>query len=255
MIPHSEKDRCGRAHRDREAVNTAARKSLEDWALSIAPAGAGMSVLDLGCGTGKLAVPYAQAVGPTGSVLGVDISPESVAELQRKTRRKELTNLRVRVGNLDEIESILAGETFDLIVSSYAIYYASDMPGLLRALAGRLTAEGRVFVCGPGEGTNHEMDELVRKAAPERNGARPLDDFLSLDQIGFVSQSYAKVEQHRLENAVSFDTARTLLSWWRNHSMHIPQADPAVESAVRSYFETHKAFLLTKNVLGVLFCR
>src|SRR5216684_8007362 len=36
----------------------------------------GLRVLDAGCGPGRLAIPIAQAVGPQGSVLAVDIQPK-----------------------------------------------------------------------------------------------------------------------------------------------------------------------------------
>lgn len=262
-------DRCGAAHRRREAVNAAARESLEAWAMSLAPAGAGAAVLDLGCGAGKLTIPYARAVGPSGRVLGVDIAPDSIAELLSRSAREGLANVSARVGNLDDfLENMQCAaantrgpdardtaETFDLIVSSYAIYYASDTPGLIRSLASRLTEGGRVFVCGPGAGTNREMDELVRQAAPGAELPPPLADFLSLEQMAAASTAYAKFETHRLGNAVRFDTAEALLAWWRNHNMYAPAADEAVTRAVREHFAEHGEFLLTKNVLGVLFCR
>ncbi|MBN1942442.1 MAG: class I SAM-dependent methyltransferase [Phycisphaerae bacterium] len=255
MVGHGKMDRCGQAHRRRESVNAAARESLEDWALSIAPAAPGAAVLDLGCGTGKLAIPYAHAVGPTGNVLGVDISPGSIAELQTKAKREGLTNVAARAGNLDEIANESFDKPFDLIVSSYAIYYATDMPGLLRALAAKLTADGRVFVCGPGEGTNREMDELLRRAAPDVEPPEPLADFISLEQIGEASSAYRKLETYRLANAVRFEDAEALLSWWRNHNMYLEAADQAVERALREHFAARGEFTLTKNVLGVLFCR
>jgi len=291
-------DRCGAAHRRREAFNAAARESLDEWAMSLAPVSAGASVLDLGCGAGKLTLPYARAVGKAGRVLGVDLAPDSIAELLSRSAREGLTNVSARVGNLDDVlenvqcaarpaEDCACNELhalpaanprgqdardtafanprgqdahdtatkFDLIVSSYAIYYAKDMVGLIRSLASRLTEGGRVFVCGPGAGTNREMDELARQAAPGAELPPPLADFISLEQMAAASTAYAKFDTHRLGNAVRFETADALLAWWRNHSMYAPAADEAVARAAREHFAEHGEFLLTKNVLGVLFCR
>ena len=44
----------------------------------------GMTVLDLGCGSGALTIPYAQAVGPEGRVYGLDIQPDMLDLLVRK---------------------------------------------------------------------------------------------------------------------------------------------------------------------------
>jgi ubiquinone/menaquinone biosynthesis C-methylase UbiE len=51
---------------------------------------AGESVLDIGCGTGSLAIAAAQKVGLTGKVAGVDPSPEMIDRARHKARRKKV---------------------------------------------------------------------------------------------------------------------------------------------------------------------
>src|SRR5260370_8573724 len=47
----------------------------------------GESVLDVGCGTGTLAIVAKQSVGPAGKVVGVDPSPEMIARARKKARK------------------------------------------------------------------------------------------------------------------------------------------------------------------------
>lgn len=47
----------------------------------------GQSVLDIGCGTGSLAIAAKRRVGPTGIVRGIDASPELIARARRKARK------------------------------------------------------------------------------------------------------------------------------------------------------------------------
>jgi ubiquinone/menaquinone biosynthesis C-methylase UbiE len=46
----------------------------------------GESVLDVGCGTGTLAIAAKRQVGTTGTVYGVDASPEMLARAEKKAR-------------------------------------------------------------------------------------------------------------------------------------------------------------------------
>jgi ubiquinone/menaquinone biosynthesis C-methylase UbiE len=50
----------------------------------------GESILDVGCGTGTLAIAAKGHVGPTGSVHGIDASPEMITRASRKARKAGL---------------------------------------------------------------------------------------------------------------------------------------------------------------------
>ena len=51
----------------------------------------GESVLDIGCGTGTLAIVAKGHVGTTGQVFGIDASPAMIARASRRAPRQELT--------------------------------------------------------------------------------------------------------------------------------------------------------------------
>jgi ubiquinone/menaquinone biosynthesis C-methylase UbiE len=62
----------------------------------------GMTVLDIGCGPGRLAIPAARAVGPEGRVVAVDVQPAMLARAAEKAREAGLDNIRfeeARVGS------------------------------------------------------------------------------------------------------------------------------------------------------------
>jgi ubiquinone/menaquinone biosynthesis C-methylase UbiE len=49
------------------------------------------SVLDIGCGTGSLALAAARSVGPSGAVHGIDASPEMIARARKKSTKAGLS--------------------------------------------------------------------------------------------------------------------------------------------------------------------
>jgi 2-polyprenyl-3-methyl-5-hydroxy-6-metoxy-1,4-benzoquinol methylase len=57
--------------------------------LSLAP---GMRVLDAGCGPGRLTIPVARAVGPTGEVIALDSQRAMVEKLERRLEAENIAN-------------------------------------------------------------------------------------------------------------------------------------------------------------------
>jgi ubiquinone/menaquinone biosynthesis C-methylase UbiE len=55
--------------------------------ISLARLEPGNSVLDIGCGTGTLAIAVTRHVGPTGEVRGIDPSPQMIARARRKAAK------------------------------------------------------------------------------------------------------------------------------------------------------------------------
>ena len=62
-------------------------RAFRERLLELAGVERGQSVLDIGCGTGTLAIAATAHVGPTGSVAGIDASPQMVARATRKAAR------------------------------------------------------------------------------------------------------------------------------------------------------------------------
>lgn len=62
-------------------------RAFRERLLGLAHLKPGESVLDVGCGTGTLAIVARRHVGPAGDVAGIDASPEMLARAERKAKR------------------------------------------------------------------------------------------------------------------------------------------------------------------------
>jgi hypothetical protein len=136
-------------------------------------------------------------------------------------------------------------------MSSYAIYYAQDVVALLKGLRSLLKDQGIIFVCGPGKGTNIEMQDIVNRFV--QKAIKPIDDFLSPKDVQNIATAFSHFKVSRLENKITFHSADAVLSWWQNHNSFDLSVATQVENFIHTYFVNSNTFELTKNVLGVRF--
>lgn len=102
-------------------------RALREKALRLAQLAPGDSVLDVGCGTGTLALVAKQQVGPTGSVFGVDASPTMIVRAEKKARRARL-NIEFRNALVETLP--FPDAHFDVVTSTLMLHH---LPGKLRS--------------------------------------------------------------------------------------------------------------------------
>ncbi len=101
----------------------------------------GMAVLDLGSGAGDVSLLAAEMVGPTGTVVGIDASPDAVARATWRAQERKATNVRFAVG---DIHRPAPGGPFDAVTGRLVLMYVSDPSAVLRTQATVLRSGGLV---------------------------------------------------------------------------------------------------------------
>jgi ubiquinone/menaquinone biosynthesis C-methylase UbiE len=134
------------------------RRSIEMMRL-----GPGMSALDLGCGTGDDAHRIAEVVGPSGRVLGVDVS-EAMIEESRRRWSQAGSLLEFRVGDAHALALGDAG--LDAARADRVFQHLAAPVEALRELVRVTRPGGRVVVSDPDWGTY--VVDAPRTSAVER---------------------------------------------------------------------------------------
>jgi ubiquinone/menaquinone biosynthesis C-methylase UbiE len=100
-----------------------------------------MRVLDLGCGAGDVTFVAAELVGPDGSVVGVDRSPDALARARLRAEQRGLKQVRFVEG---EIHDPAPGGPFDALVERLVLMWVPDPAAVLRQQATVLRPGGLV---------------------------------------------------------------------------------------------------------------
>lgn len=112
----------------------------------------GLSVLDLGCGSGRDVYALAQLVGEHGQVVGVDMTEEqlAVAEAHREHHRQAFgfgrNNVEFKLGYIERLDALgLADASFDVVVSNCVINLSPDKEAVLREVHRLLKTGGELY--------------------------------------------------------------------------------------------------------------
>jgi demethylmenaquinone methyltransferase/2-methoxy-6-polyprenyl-1,4-benzoquinol methylase len=104
--------------------------------------GPGDAVIDVACGTGKLAAELADRVGPFGRVIGVDLAPGMID--QARNTFPDLVQLQFQVANALDLP--VAGPEFDAATIAFGLRNLSDFEAGFREMA-RVVRPGGWVVC------------------------------------------------------------------------------------------------------------
>jgi ubiquinone/menaquinone biosynthesis C-methylase UbiE len=162
----------------------------------------GEAVLDVGCGTGALAMEVYKCVGPTGHVCGIDPGPRQIARAHFKAERASLP-IDFQVGVIEQLA--FPDRSFDVVLSTLVIHHLPDdlkrlgLAEVARVLkpGGRLVIvdfkraekqQGQPARLGAGTLGLQDLPQLLKEAgfSQMESGEIPFPRLMGLEGAGFV---------------------------------------------------------------------
>jgi arsenite methyltransferase len=165
--------------------------------LAIASLKEGESVLDLGSGAGIDCFLAANKVGPTGRVIGVDMTPEMIQRARENAKKGNYANVEFRLGDIEHLP--VDDKSVDVVISNCVINLVPDKKKAFAEAFRVLKPGGRLMISDIV--LSNELPESVRNSISAFTaciaGALMKEDYLRcIRSAGFVNINVVSEKQY-----------------------------------------------------------
>ena len=205
----------------------------------------GMDILDLGTGSGYLAFPAAKN-NPGCKVIGLDIVNDALASDRARADAEGINNLSFV--SYDGIDFPFGAETFDLIVTRYALHHFPDIAHSIGEAARVLKSGGKLFISDPCPNdcdTARFVDDYMRL---KKDGHIR---FYTMDEWKEICGGHGLVYSDSFESRIRFpkkkDTAAGYEDVLKKHSREVIESYDLAETETELY--------ITERVNNIIFVK
>jgi len=218
----------------------------------------GERVLDVGTGRGHVLFPAAAAVGPDGTVQGIDLAEEMVRLTTAEIADRGVTNASVRVG--DATDPGLPDGSVDVVLAGFMMFLLPDPAAALRAYRKVLATPGRLVFSTYGPSDEHLL--AARAILRSLAGMEPSSDAVFNDPDAMAAMvrdaGFGEVTIADVTVRTRFPQAGQWWQWaWsvgirasleRIGPEQLEQARPAIEDALSGWRQPDGSLLMPTEV-------
>lgn len=208
----------------------------------------GESVLDIGCGDGKVTAEIAALVGD-GRVVGIDSSAEMV-EFARREIGGSLSNVVFSVCDARELHF---DQEFDVVFSNATLHWVIDHRPVLGGISRALKPGGRLLLQMGGRGNAADILSLMDALPADPAWGRYFQEqvtaygfYVPEEYVGWLREAgLTPVRAELLERDMAQEGKEGLASWvrttWLPYTQRVPEGrrDDFVSDIVERYVRSH----------------
>ena len=246
--------------------------NIDQWTTDLLKPQAGMNILDIGCGAGKLCFLFNDYTKGKAKITGGDFSEELLAKAREKNNKIE-ANIDFQFLDFNK-HFEFTDNTFDLCTSAFAIYYASD-PDFTFGEAYRVLRSpdlasgkpgGRLFVSGPLPENKQMFYDIIKEATNATIPPMPGSSRFKGGIFNTIDRIFARTELHKFENHLTFPEVAPFIEYVRaslsedrklwtsmfNGKDEYEALIKSIEAVATRWFERDGKLVMTKVVGGIL---
>ncbi len=239
-------------------------RNIDQWTTEVLQPKPGMKILDVGCGAGKQCFLYSDYSKRQADITGGDFSNELLDKARSKNteRGDKCKFMFLDFNKRFEFED----NTFDLVSSAFAIYYAANLGFTFGEAHRVLKPGGRLFVTGPLPENKKMFYDIIKEATNKPIPPMPGSSRFKGDIYKTIEGKFSKTELLTFENPLTFpevapfiDYVRASLSedrklWtamFKDHDEYEALIGE-IEKVATRWFKRDGKLVMTKVVGGIL---
>lgn len=188
-------------------------KDIDSWMLEILQLKPDLSILDVGCGSGKQCFAFHTYLQGRATIMGGDVNPDLLAQARDTNRGM---GEPVKFISLDFNKPFNLGENlYDLVSCCFAIYYAEEIPFTISEMHKILKPGGRLFTTGPMPQNKWLFYEIIQKATGKPIPLMPGSSRYSTNILSRMKHLFTSVETHIFENPLVFESVDPFIEYTR----------------------------------------
>jgi len=189
-------------------------RNIDLWNTEVLDPKPGFKILDVGCGAGKQCFLYSDYTKAQADITGGDFSEELLDKARTKLAERGEKNINFQFLDFNK-PFAFESNTFDLLSSAFAIYYASDLNFTFGEAFRVLKPDGRLFVTGPLPQNKQMFYDIIKEATNKPIPPMPGSSRFQGEIFDTISSIFPQTELLMFENPLTFPEVAPFIEYVR----------------------------------------
>jgi len=176
--------------------------NIDEWNMEVLQPKPEFKILDVGCGAGKQCFLFSDHTDRKAQIIGGDFSEELLEKARTKLAERGDENIKFQFLDFNK-KFDFEDNTFDLLSSAFAIYYASDLDFTFAEAHRILRPGGRLFVTGPLPENKQMFYNIIKEASGQLIPPMPGSSRSKGEIYQTIDKIFAKTKLLTFENPLT----------------------------------------------------